>query len=32
MVVFLRVVLILAVVFFIGCIVVSCVSKGRGGK
>lgn len=32
MVIFLRVVLILAVVFFVGCIVVSCVSKGRGGK
>lgn len=32
MVTFLRVVLILAIVFFVGCLVVSFVSKGRGGK
>lgn len=32
MVPFLRVVLIIAIVFFVGCIVVSLVSKGRGGK
>lgn len=32
MVTFLRVVLIIAVIFCIGCAVISAFSKGRGGK
>lgn len=32
MVTFLRVVLIIAIVFFVAAVVISAVSKGRGGK